>query len=205
MSDLQKALEQFDYWLWDYYPDIFESLLPGLTAEQIEEEVESLPFDLSEEVREFYQWKNGCSNLFYSDYIGRITLLPLDESIKLTHELTGGGIFDDLLEQKQIHNAFFMFRSRERWLHFVECRDEETSPILLLSDDLYLRLAFTSLTSMILTAIECYEKEIFGFTEFGDININDQEAYLSIFTKNNSEEEFIRHKYGVDDIPQYYK
>jgi cell wall assembly regulator SMI1 len=45
MSDLTEALERLDYWLWDYYPNIFKSLPKGLTPEEIEEEAQSLLFD----------------------------------------------------------------------------------------------------------------------------------------------------------------
>jgi hypothetical protein len=197
MSDLTEALERFDYWLWDYYPNIFKSLPKGLTLEEIEEDAQSLLFDLPKEIQELYQWKNGGPPLFYSHFCPEgLVFYSLSKAVQITHELTGSEYVGNFLERKQINNAFFMFRSFERWLHFADCSDDEVSPILLLTDDPHLRISYTSLTSMVLTAVECYEKNILDFTDFG-IELNNLEEYISILKKHNSGDDLVRKQYGI--------
>ena len=204
MSELKEALEQLDYWLFDNYPDLFESLSPGLTKEQIEEECDRLLFDISEDVRDFYLWKNGANSIFYSTYCGEVLVFPFHKAVDLTIDLTGGGYVTDLLESKQINSAFFMFDEFERWLHFVGCRGQNTSPVLILSDDDYIRLTHTSLTSLVLTTLECYEEEVLTFNEFGYIHLNNREDYQLIFAKYNADQDNIREQYG-DSIDIYLK
>jgi hypothetical protein len=198
MSELKESLEKLDYWLFDNYPDLFESLSPGLTNEQIEEECEQLSFEISEEVREFYQWKNGANNIFYSPYLGaEVFVFPFHKAVDLTIDLTGGGYVSDVIESKQINSAFFMFSEFERWLHFVDCLDRNVSPVLILTEDSYVGLAHTSLTSMVLTTVECYEKEVLAFNEFGYPHLNNREEYVSILLKHNLEQDILCKHYGV--------
>ncbi len=57
MPDIVKALEKITAWLQNNCPEGFATLRPGLTREEIEEEVPSL--GLPEEFYQLYQWKNG--------------------------------------------------------------------------------------------------------------------------------------------------
>jgi hypothetical protein len=205
MSEIKEALEKLDYWLFDNYPVLFESLSPGLTTEDIQEECESRLFDISEEIRDFYCWKNGASRIFYSTYHGEeLAVLPFYKAVEFTIDMTGGGYVTRLLESKQIDidSVFFMFRDFEDWIHFVDCQDRNTSPILILSDDDYIRLTHTSLTSLVLTTLECYEEEVLIFNELGYPHLNDMEDYRSIFMKYNSDQDGIRKQYG-DSIDIY--
>lgn len=87
MSELTEALEQLDYWLYDNEPEIFDSLPSGLSSEEIDEQSYSLMFKLPTEVRELYQWRNGCRALFYSIYCGTegLTYSPLDIAVRQTY------------------------------------------------------------------------------------------------------------------------
>ena len=55
MSVLINALERFEYWLWNNHPKVANSLSSGLTSEEINNMAQSLPFSLSEEIKELYQ------------------------------------------------------------------------------------------------------------------------------------------------------
>ena len=68
MSILTEALERIGYWLCQN-PSATVSLYDvqvGLTRQQIEEITIELPFSLSEEVSEFYQWSNGGLNFNFN-------------------------------------------------------------------------------------------------------------------------------------------
>ena len=59
---MSKLLEELAYifeWMEYTVPDLSEHYNPGLTREQIDKMVKDLPFKLSEEVYELYQWRNG--------------------------------------------------------------------------------------------------------------------------------------------------
>ena len=163
MSVLINALERFEYWLWNNHPKIANSLSSGLTSEEINDMAQSLPFSLSEEIKELYQWSNGCSRglVTLSSYCDEIIgFMPLDRAIKLTHDA------EHITEHLNIP-CFYMFPEYERWIHFAVCDEEETSPILVVTDDPCTRFAYSNITSMVLTTIECYEKEIIIFGKYG--------------------------------------
>ena len=63
MSDLTDALERILSWIQRVSPSLTLSLKPALSYLQIREVIKELPFDLSEEVYELYQWHNGTSNV----------------------------------------------------------------------------------------------------------------------------------------------
>lgn len=59
MSELTNALNRILSWFKKNKPSTIESLQPGLTIEEIDEKVKDLPFRLTQEVYELYQWRNG--------------------------------------------------------------------------------------------------------------------------------------------------
>jgi hypothetical protein len=202
MSDLQEALEQLEYWLWHHYPDEIKLLNPGLTPEQIDEEVKTLPFKISKEVRELYQWRNGGHALFYEWHFNSegLQFLPLSEAVKLTRQLTSNSwCIGNILREKHIPQAFMISKDWEEWMPFVDCRNEDASPVLLVTDSPHIRLSYISLTSMALTALECYEKEVLSFTRFGGIQLNDEGAYVSILMRNNVGYDAVRQQYAIND------
>lgn len=198
MSELTEALEQLDYWLYDNEPEIFDSLPSGLSSEEIDEQSYTLMFKLPTEVRELYQWRNGCRALFYSIYCGTegLTYFPLDIAVQQTHNTSA--YIDDFLEKKQIHRAFFMFREFERWIHFVDCKEQEYSPAFCMTDDPSLRLAYINITTMVLTAVECYEKGYVAFNHFGGLQLNDEKEYKNILLKNCVEQDDVYQNYRID-------
>jgi SMI1 / KNR4 family (SUKH-1) len=177
-------------------------MAPGLTLEEIEEKTQDLPFQLSGEVKELYQWRNGGASLFFSNYLKSegLYLFSLEKAIEFTRELKTVSIVTEVLEQNQITHALCIFRDFEGWLPFLDCCHEYTSPVLVTTDDQSLRFDYTSLTNMVLTAVECYEREILTFNQFGGIHldkdIKQERAYMSVFKKNNPDYDLVRQQYG---------
>ena len=65
---MSKLLEELAYifeWLEYSVPELSDLYNPGLSREQIDTLVKGLPFKLSEEVCELYQWRNGEANSVY--------------------------------------------------------------------------------------------------------------------------------------------
>ncbi|MGB3653290.1 MAG: SMI1/KNR4 family protein, partial [Rivularia sp. (in: cyanobacteria)] len=63
MSNLTEALQRISVWMEKYQTEKdgkkIPFLAPGLTFEEIENKLKNLPFKLSEELYELYQWHNG--------------------------------------------------------------------------------------------------------------------------------------------------
>lgn len=228
MSVLSEKLEQLEYWLWQHHPIVAESLPSGLTREEINSQAQCLPFQLSKEIQELYQWHNGCFSLFGSAYLDEgLGFLSLEKAIQYSHYQEAGHV-----SQKLNILGFHMFGEFERWLHFAVCNEDETSPILLVIDDPYTRLAYASVTSMVLTTLECYERGIlilkiyqtYGHASFNNSIIRDfsnqdydrldeytdqfyveeyinvRDEFKKILDRNNSlfNQEAIRQKYNIE-------
>ena len=210
MSVLTQALERFEYWLWNNYPEVASSLTPGLTNEEINDMAKSLPFPLSRKIKELYQWSNGSSGglVTLSNYCDEIIgFMPLDRAIEMTYDA------EHISEWLNLP-CFCMFPEFERWVHFAVCDEEEISPILVVTDDPCTRFAYANITSMILTTIECYEKEIIKFGKYGtefneslnvesdelDEYLDAKEEFENILNQNNSmfNQQAIRKKYNIE-------
>ncbi|MEA5595266.1 hypothetical protein [Rivularia sp. UHCC 0363] len=218
MSVLTEALEKVEYWLWQNYPELANSLPSGLTAEEINDVAKSLPFSLSKEIQELYEWGNGSPGIFgtlnYSDE--GLGFMSLEKAIANTLDC------EHITEWLNLP-CFYMFPEFERWIHFAVCDEEETSPILVVTDDPCTRFAYASITSMVLTTVECYEKEIIVLGKYGGIKFNDsltsnilyrysdilyqvdeyldaEEEFKNIVNKNNSifNQQAIIEKYNIE-------
>ncbi|MGI8499779.1 MAG: hypothetical protein ACR2LR_01375 [Hassallia sp.] len=68
MSELTDILQRFSTWVQQYQPEKdgkkIPLLAPGLTRQEIESKVKDLPFCLSVELYELYQWHNGGYTCF---------------------------------------------------------------------------------------------------------------------------------------------
>ncbi|WP_375503286.1 SMI1/KNR4 family protein [uncultured Nostoc sp.] len=77
MSELTDELQYILNWLKSTNHDFFDCYNPGLTRQQIDEITKDLPFRLSEEVYELYQWRNGTADLGYNNgYLPLYFLFP---------------------------------------------------------------------------------------------------------------------------------
>lgn len=186
MSVLIEALERFEYWLWQNHPDIAGSLNPGLTIEEINDMAKALPFSLSREIKELYQWKNGSRGIFgtldYSDE--GLGFVSLERAIDLTYEC------EHITESVNLP-CFYMFPEYERWVHFAVCDEEETSSILVVTDDPYTRLSYTSITSMVLTTIEGYEREIIVLGDYRRAEFNNDLTSKLLYAESDEIDEYL--------------
>lgn len=197
MSVLTEALEQLTAWINQHHPKLAKSLRPGLTTEEIDNQSQTLPFQLSQEIRELYQWSNGCKIFRTPYYLDEmLNFVPLQKAIQYTQPSEAGHISDKLKIP-----GFFMFSEFERWVHFAVCDGNNTSPVLVVTDDPDTRLAYTSITSMVLLTLECYEKEIFHVGQYGFFVLNQALAndFKSCREKYNLmfNQESIRQKYNI--------
>ena len=78
MSQLTDSLNQIKTWLENNCPLAAESITPGLSLEEIQSKIETLPFSLPNEFYELYQWSRGDSldaqtkyNSILDPYAGR--------------------------------------------------------------------------------------------------------------------------------------
>lgn len=97
-----------------------------------------------------------------------------------------------------------MFREFERWIPFAVCDGNESSPILVVTDDNCVRLAYSSVNSMALTTLECYEQENihvdYGRRSLLIPNESLIEEFNFIRKLNNAifNSESIRERYNID-------
>ena len=91
--------------------------------------------------------------------------------------------------------CFYMFPEFERWVHFAVCDEEEKSSILVVTDDPCTRFAYASITSMVLTTVECYEKEIVIFGEYGRTKFNDSLTSEFLYRDSDDINEYMVDEY----------
>lgn len=96
MSEITEALQRIEVWLQNHMPNRAAELKPGLTRDEIEEQVKDLPFSLPEEVYELYQWHDGSVDRFvfeqydflslkyaiasYSEWWGYVRVYEIEEA-----------------------------------------------------------------------------------------------------------------------------
>jgi hypothetical protein len=88
MSDLVKALKFINKWVDKHMPDHPAMMSEGLTSRVIEEKVKKLPFQLSIEIKELYQWRNGGKKPFipHPDGWDIASFFSLEEAIKAAND-----------------------------------------------------------------------------------------------------------------------
>lgn len=59
-SELTNALNKILVWLQQNKPDYVERLYPGLSRTEVDILIHNLPFIISQEIYELYQWRNGA-------------------------------------------------------------------------------------------------------------------------------------------------
>lgn len=196
MSILMDTLEQLFSWFQQHRPEYASQLQSGLSEEEIDEKLETIPFKLPLEIHELYRWQNGsklaggASNLvnFFPHYV----FLPLETAVRQYHELV-----EDLGEGDQWDEEFpetgswkthwfpiFFFDSQ---VYFASCSTEliATTPIW----NYYSmypgpELCYDSLTAMLQTLLECYQTGAYYLNEQGTL-VEDEHKSAPILRKYN--------------------
>ncbi len=174
MSDLTNALDRILDWFQNNKPSTIDSLQPGLTTEEIESKVKDLPFRLTQEVYELYQWRNGMiddGSCFFRYY----RFLPLEET-NLCEEAWGLSLPFGWFPLFEFEGEFFAAVGAE----------ENTENSLILHTYEGIDIIYRSLTNMMLYIAECYETGVYYIGESGELEEN-RIAAKNILLKYNPE------------------
>lgn len=215
MSELTDELEYIFDWLKSTNLEMVDCYNPGLTRQQIDKIVKDLPFKLSEEVYELYQWRNGIADLGFNNYYPLVEFLfpdqlfsssstsfcTLQDSISNYHDLWE--IEQSTMMNKPYDNytgwdqKWFPIASFENKRILYIVGDLDPSPIYLV-DYIFLEnplRVYKSLTSMISIIAECCQVGLYQLIpdEYGEeddmiIRIDEEKLELekSIYRKYNS-------------------
>lgn len=209
MSKLTDELEYILRWL-EYISDLdFESnwYKPGLTHQEVHLLVKDLPFKLSEEIYELYQWQSRLLNsppheFLFPEQIGGSTILlyRLPDSIANYHDLCK--LEEEMTIDKPHDNykvwdrKWFPIASLENKRILYVVGDLDPSPVYLI--DLFycdrpLRI-YKSITNMVSVIAECCESDVYHMVadeydeEYMTIEIDEEKLDLekTIYLKYNS-------------------
>ncbi|GBE92369.1 SMI1/KNR4 family protein [Nostoc cycadae] len=193
MSELTDALDRVVNWLQRHKPLYASALQTGLSDEEIEEKVKDLPFRLTREVYELYQWRNGMidedSSFFYN-----YRFLPLEEAVEVQK------IVLDNYGFVLPFGWFPIFEFENDGFAIIGAEEiTENSPILnyTLRDE----IRYSSLTNMMQCIAECYETGAYYIDESGDFK---KDAILanSILQKYEPELHYIAEaRFEVINVP----
>ncbi len=207
MSELLDELEYILDWLQSSNLEFFDCYNPGLTRQQIDEITKDLPFRLSKEVYELYQWRNGTADLSYNNgYLPLYFLFPeqlradvicsfcsLQDSVYIYKTIREATNYDD----EYWNPKWFPIGAYETKRMLYVVGDLNPSPVYLWDVGCYddsVRV-YKNLTSMISVIAECCEFNLYKFIpyEYGEdddivIRIDDGKLELEkeIYRKYNS-------------------
>jgi len=175
-------------------PELLDALLPGLTTSQIDEIVSNFPFRLPLEIYELYQWRNGID--VEGSYNPLVKFLPespfflnLEFCIKEYDRLmsvkdSGGDAFDD----EALNPKWFPLISFDQtyFLTIGNSLQQSTSEIIYIwADEWEASPCYESLTSMLLTVIECSEAGVYYFDGKGTMQSKYPTKEDKIYRKYN--------------------
>jgi len=169
MSLLTETLERILSWLQQNQPEVISSLQPGLTDIQIQEITQDFPFELSHEIRELYQWRNGLRSEDVEipssswAFMHHCFLSLQDALTEYNYRLE---LNTDIPEGCMVWDSQWLpiFRLDGRENLFAICKGSPEEPSILFK---YFDLLdeypafYDSITSMMLTVLEYYETEIY--------------------------------------------
>lgn len=210
MSKLIDELEYIFHWLLSLNPNFTDCYNPGLTRPKIDEIIKELPFNLSEEIYELYQWRNGFAfdynlpleTFFFPEQLCNdvpIAFCSLQDSIYIYNIMrpTSQTSIDSNLEYEYWNSKWFPIAAYETKRILYVVGDFNPSPVYVW-DVGSLRnqiRAYTNLTSMISVIAECCEKGLYKIVpdEYGEeddmvIRIDEEKLELEkeIYQKYNS-------------------
>jgi hypothetical protein len=192
MSQLTNALNRIQTWLTNNYPIATEIITPGLNQEEIQTIIETLPFSLPQEVYELYQWSRGHDENSLTTYTS-----IFDPYEGMSHSSLERAIeLQSILEDEEFEGftlkyigkpLFPLFEFDGAYLCTIgDWEDENSSPIIFVSDINEITSRYTSLTSMILTIAESFESGVFCLCEERYQEWN-TESFSPIYINYNSD------------------
>ena len=197
MSELTNALYRILSWFENNKPSTIESLQPGLTIEEIEEKAKDLPFRLTQEVYELYQWRNGMiddGSCFFR-YYRFISLEEALEELKLMEEAWGLSLPFGWFPLFEFEGKFFSAVGAEE--------NTENSPILRTYEGI--DIIHRSLANMMLCIAECYETGAYYIDKSGNLEENEVAAKNILLKYNPEFHSIITAKTETVDTPDGFK
>lgn len=175
-TPLISALERLSNWLEINAPAFAQSLQPGLTREQIESQLQALPFHPPEEVYQFFQWRNGSwieVTVEGNSYQTSIELLPIHRLLSLEEAIDEYTTFCEIYSDRAGDNHYLPLLADSANYYLAKGDDRSTTAAIFYSN-IYsdeLRLEFDSLADFIQAIAECFETGAYYF-EFDDAWFN---------------------------------
>ena len=191
MTELTQSLDRILAWLQHNDPEGASGFRPGLSSENISKKLQELPFKVSREVQELYQWRDGdtrCESVFICHW-----LLPLDDALAVSQEHVNCESSIDLrLKDGEPHYLFPLFEFEGEFFAVLGQETySDTAPIFHISNccDVSTKPVFNSLAGMMKTLAECYETGLYetglSFIE-SDIGLDtDSEQFYKIRHRYN--------------------
>lgn len=167
-SPLISALERLQNWLEINAPAIAQSLQPGLTREQIEIQLQALPFRPPEEVYQFFQWRNGSSIEVTAEgnsYQTSIELLPIHRLLSLEEAIEEYTTLCEIYSDRADNNHYLPLLADAANYYLVKGDNISTTAAIFRSD-VYsdeLCLEFDSFANFIQAIAECFETGAYYF------------------------------------------
>ncbi|PWN71520.1 benzoate transporter [Chryseobacterium phosphatilyticum] len=85
---MEEILQQLDSHIQRLRPDFYKSLLEPLQEEEIQGIENQYCTQIPDDLKTFYQWKNGQASSCYDAFLNNSMFIPLKEALELAKELT---------------------------------------------------------------------------------------------------------------------
>lgn len=160
-SPLVQALERILRCAQAQAPHVTQSMRPGLTREHIEAVLQYVPFRLSEELYQLYQWRNGSERGIGFEFLPQYRMIPLEQAIPDFQEM-----YEALSDQEECHWLPFLAMDSDFYAVKGSSEFKPTAPISSFSWSVGLSPKFNSLTDMMLAIAECFETGAYYFDSY---------------------------------------
>ena len=167
---MKKLFEQLEKEMFAVNPAMKEALAPGMERADIEAYIRRLPFSISSDIINLYEWSSGAG--YHLEILPDAFLLPLEEGISE---------FEDIYPMKdELQGIFFQpyfdgFRFLGDWsdggysFGRIDSPSEGRIVGLCIHDNW--RIAYNSLSDLLPTAIECYKRGVFANPDMPDFKM----------------------------------
>ncbi len=197
MSGLTKVLDRIYQCLEKDSHEDAALLQNGLSRLEIEEVIRDLPFTLSEELFELYQWRNGMSKANRIPFLDDLFFLPLEEALKIYYKLLAISHKGQSsgFEWWKV-NYFPVFIDGGGGNHPIACERVQhlAAPVIYVHHSEYIE--FLTLTNMMLALAELFEAGLYELSMDDSDNSWERECALR---------REIYQKYGTETLREIYK
>lgn len=181
---MEKLFEQLEKEMFAVNPAMKEALAPGMARADIEAYVRRIPFNISSDIINLYQWSSGAG--YHLEILPGVYLVPLEEGISNIEQLYPmKDKFQEIFFQPYYDNFRFLGDWSDGGYSFGRIDSPSEGRIVgLCIHDLW-RIAYNSLSDLLRTAIECYKRGVFANPVKRDIKM-----YFQIGKELNSPLEY---------------